>query len=371
MTAPRSTIVLTALLTAVPLLVAAGAQPAAAELPGTAAATTNGMIATFAWKPGAHISSPLDLVVMNADGSGAQVLVPAAATRSLCGFDLDWSPDGNRIAWASQSEVWAVDADGTDRTLLANGCVSHFQWAPGGATLAVEIDSRTGLLTVATGAFEWLRPCAYGELGATFSPDGTRMTVVATADCDQDPIGWGIYGFDVADGSLDARYADTNLPQPAARHARLPSRRASEWHPDPGHGAHLHGRRLRRRQLPPPRPDRAAGPTPDLYTVAATSDAPLVKVGSTSGEYELSERDGQLVTRRHPHPLLRRPQRLLPDLELRPLGHRALDHERQRHLSHEDLDAVEPRARLLQVELAAVHRRDHDVHARPSPRRRR
>ena len=220
MTAPRSTIVLTALLTAVPLLVAAGAQPAAAELPGTAAATTNGMIATFAWKPGAHISSPLDLVVMNADGSGAQVLVPAAATRSLCGFDLDWSPDGNRIAWASQSEVWAVDADGTDRTLLANGCVSHVEWAPDGATLAVEIDSRTGLLTVATGAFEWLRPCAYGELGATFSPDGTRMTGVGTADCDQDPIGWGIYGFDVADGSLDARYADTNLPRPAARHAR-------------------------------------------------------------------------------------------------------------------------------------------------------
>ena len=76
---------------------------------------TNGMIATFAWRPGAHISEELDLVVMKPDGSGAQVLVAAAARRSLCGFDLDWSPDGNRIAWASSGQVWTVKADGTDR----------------------------------------------------------------------------------------------------------------------------------------------------------------------------------------------------------------------------------------------------------------
>ena len=289
MTAPRSALATTALLLVAPLLVTAGVQPVAAEPPGAAAAPTNGMIATFAWKAGGHISEPLDLVVMNDDGSGAQVLVPAAAARSLCGFDLDWSPDGNRIAWASQSEVWTIDAYGTDRTLVGNGCVSHVEWAPDGATLAVEIDSRAGLLTVATGVFEWLRPCAYGDIGATFSPDGTRMAAVATADCDQDPGGWGIYGFNVADGSLDARYADTNMrSQPPGMLAAIPS--GSEWHPvqdtvltsmaDGSTGGSCH-----------PLGETGSWSNADLYTVAATSDAPLVKVGSTSGEYELSERD--------------------------------------------------------------------------------
>ena len=115
------------------------------------------------------------------------------------------------------------------------------------------------------------------------------MTAVATADCDQDPIGWGIYGFDVADGSLDARYADTNLrSQPPGMLAAIPS--GSEWHPtqdtvltsmaDGSAGGSCH-----------PLGQTGSWSNADLYTVAATRDAPLVKVGSTSGEYELSERD--------------------------------------------------------------------------------
>lgn len=282
----------TALVVVAPLLAAAGppALASGATSPTAAATPSNGMIAVFAWKAGAHISEDLDLVVMNADGSGAQVVVPGAATRSLCGFDLDWSPDGNRIAWASGGQVWTVRADGTERTNIATGCVSHVEWSPDGTTLALQIDSRAGLLTVETGVFRWLRSCAYGEPDATFSPDGSQMASVATADCDSDPIGWGIYGFEVADGTLDARYADTNLrSQPPNNHlAAIP--KGAEWHPtqptilttmrDGSEGGTCH----------------ALGQTgswnnSDLYTVAASSDSALVKVGSTSGEYALSESD--------------------------------------------------------------------------------
>ena len=265
--------------------------PVTAATSSTAAGpVTNGMIATFAWRSGAHISDELDLVVMKPDGSGAQVLVPAAAERSLCGFDLDWSPDGNRIAWASGGEVWSVRADGSDRVHLATGCVSHLDWSPDGSSLAVEIDSRTGLLSVPGGDFTWLRGCAYGELGATFSPDGSTMAAVATADCDEDPVGWGVYGVRVSDGTLDGRYADTNLRSqpPNNTLAAIPS--SAEWHPsaplvlvgmdDGSAGGTCH----------------ALGQTgqwsnSDLFTVAASADSPLVKVGSTSGEFELSERD--------------------------------------------------------------------------------
>ena len=192
------------------------------------------MIATFAWPAGpeVHISEPLDLVVMKPDGTGAQVLVPAAAERSLCGFDLDWSPDGNRIAWASGGQVRTVNADGTNVQHLADGCVSHLEWSPDGGTLAVEIDSRTGLLTVARRRLPLAAHLRVsGESGASFSPDGTTVSTVATADCDGDPIGWGVYGFDVADGALDARYADTNLrSQPPNNYLdAIPN--SAEWHP--------------------------------------------------------------------------------------------------------------------------------------------
>jgi len=217
-------------------------------------------------------------------------LVPEAAQRSLCGFDLDWSPDGNRIAWASGGQVWTVRPDGTDRKNIAPGCVSHLEWSPDGTTLLVQIDGRAGLLTVATGAFRWVRSCSYGELSATFSPDGSTIAAVATADCDEDPIGWGIYGFRVADGALDGRYADTNLRSqpPDNRLAAIPQ--GAEWHPtqptilttmaDGSDGGTCH-----------PLGQTGSWSNADLYTVQPSSDSPLVKVGSTSGEYELSEQD--------------------------------------------------------------------------------
>lgn len=284
---------LVALALAVPLLVVGSVQtaPSTASTSTTAAeVVTNGMIATFAWNDGAHISDPLDLVVMNADGSGAQVLVSGAAQRSLCGFDLDWSPDGNRIAWASGGEVWAIAADGTDRQKLADGCVSHLEWSPAGDTLAVEIDSRTGLLTVPGGGFTWLRDCNVGELGATFSPDGSTLSAVATQDCDGDPLGWGVYGFHAADGALDARYADTNLRSqpPNGMLAAIPS--SAEWHPsqdlilvgmdDGSEGGDCH-----------PLGQTGQWSNSDVFTVTPTVDSPLSKVGSTSGEFDLSERD--------------------------------------------------------------------------------
>ncbi len=283
-----------AALAVVPLLVIGPAQTASPSAPTARAAAagpaSNGMIATFAWKPGAHISDDLDLVVMKPDGSSAQVLVEAAARRSLCGFDLDWSPDGNRIAWASGGEVWSIKADGSDRQKVADGCVSHLEWSPDGGTLAVEIDSRTGMLSIPGGAFAWLRSCEYGELGATFSPDGSKVSAVATADCDTDPSGWGVYGFNVADGSLDARYADTNLRSqpPNGWLAAIPS--SADWHPsqdlilmtmaDGSEGGTCH----------------SIGQTggwnnSDLFTVTPSTDSPLTKVGATSGEFELSEHD--------------------------------------------------------------------------------
>ena len=267
------------------------ATPSAATASAPAAGpVTNGMIATFAWQPGAHISEELDLVVMKSDGTGAQVLVSDAATRSLCGFDLDWSPDGNRIAWASSGQVWTIKADGTDRQHLADGCVSHVEWSPDGGTLAVEIDSRTGLLSVPGGGFSWLRGCNYGELSATFSPDGSTMSAVATADCDSDPVGWGVYGFHVSDGTLDARYADTNLRGQPPNNTLDSIPNSAEWHPsqdlilvgmdDGSEGGTCH-----------PLGQTGQWSNSDLFTVPASADSPLTKVGSTSGEFDLSERD--------------------------------------------------------------------------------
>lgn len=274
----------------------AGADPAPtggheATITGPAVGpVTNGMIATFAWRPGAHISDDLDLVVMRADGSGSEVLVPSAASRSRCGFDLDWSPDGNRIAWASGSEVWSVNADGTDRRLLADGCVRHLDWSPDGTTLAVEIESRTGLLSVPGGDFRWLRSCEFGEMDASFSPDGSRLASVATWDCDQDPFGWGVYGFAHDTGALDGFYVDTNFrgQAPTLGWDAVPT--GAEWHPTQdlvltelddrwtGGSCHALG-------------EEGSWHNADLFTVPAIDGSSLTRIGSTSGEFDVHERD--------------------------------------------------------------------------------
>jgi Tol biopolymer transport system component len=76
-------------------------------------------------EPGVPVT--LAMYVANADGSDVRALTPA--TVELGWFD--WSPDGTRIAYASDTQVWVVDvASGERRRLIGTGPAFFSTWLP-------------------------------------------------------------------------------------------------------------------------------------------------------------------------------------------------------------------------------------------------
>jgi CubicO group peptidase (beta-lactamase class C family) len=96
-----------------------------------------------------------------------------------------WSPDGTRIAFVwghddvagfgETGELWAIDADGSNREQLLDGGVGYLAWSPDGTRIALELrgdEGHIGVLDLATGAVADLGPGYVPK----WSPDSTRLT---------------------------------------------------------------------------------------------------------------------------------------------------------------------------------------------------
>ena len=121
---------------------------------------------------------------MGADGSNPQRLTDL-------GFRPVWSPDGQRIVFGKNGTLWLIDADGSDLTPLTqydpqlNNQDYNPSWSPDGARLAFnrqvsrQNTSATEVWTVdADGTnLDRLTPNTLQEFDPQWAPDGTRIIV--------------------------------------------------------------------------------------------------------------------------------------------------------------------------------------------------
>ena len=82
-----------------------------------------------------QFDGPSQLRVMNADGTGVRVLLDGTGYHV---YNLAWSPDGERLAWAGSKGILVVGADGSGLTLaIPGGADPH--WSPDGTHIAYRI----------------------------------------------------------------------------------------------------------------------------------------------------------------------------------------------------------------------------------------
>ena len=122
------------------------------------------------WSPNgsklAYVSNG-DLVVIDSNGTGRRTLVADPDARSP-----SWSPDGRRLAfaheWNGRFAVYLMRADGTHRQLLVDGA-SAPAWSPDGTSIAYR--ARCGGVKLVT------------PDGRDVTPDGRDVTPAAASSC--------------------------------------------------------------------------------------------------------------------------------------------------------------------------------------------
>ena len=118
-----------------------------------------------------------DVWSINADGTGLTRLTDSPSLE----FDPSWSPDGTRIAYRSdrndESELWLMNADGSDRHRVARG--GFPAWSPDGSKIAYASPSSISIMN-ADGSGQRRVPHTDGGEYPSWSPDGTRIAFLRT-----------------------------------------------------------------------------------------------------------------------------------------------------------------------------------------------
>lgn len=117
-------------------------------------------------------------VVDQVSGSDRFVLKPSDSPREYDWFDIDWAPDGKRLAYVSTGRISLVNVNGTGRTLLRTGTVGHDHspsWSPDGAWIAYATRSRySSVYLIRPDGSQRTLLARYASAPA-WSPDGQRI----------------------------------------------------------------------------------------------------------------------------------------------------------------------------------------------------
>jgi glucan-binding YG repeat protein len=157
-----------------------------------------GMDAYPAWSPDgrkiAYLNGQSVIKIMNADGSGQQIVTPInynLNTPNFCGerFSLDWSPDGSKIVFQEFGNIVTVNVDGTNRQNVTNTPLreSEPSWGPTGLIAYDSTlwggDDINGLDIRTTDGGSY---AGYGyftcSISPDLSPDGTELAYIHSYD---------------------------------------------------------------------------------------------------------------------------------------------------------------------------------------------
>ena len=175
----------------------------------------------------AAAGQPYNIYVMNADGSGKTLLANGGNNRNP-----SWSPDGTKIVFESdrngQSDLYIMNADGTGlRALAAHAAFDAMPtWSPDGARIAFS-STRSGayriwVVNTDGSGLQMLSSIPY-SVYPSWSPDGKKLAFSASAD----NVWLDIYTVD-ADGSNEQLFVPG--------YGDMRDFLAASWSPD---GSHL------------------------------------------------------------------------------------------------------------------------------------
>lgn len=161
-----------------------------------------------------------DIFAMNADGSGQTQL-----TADIPAYEPAWSPDGDKFAYASNGDIFTMNADGSGQTNLTDisGVSEHSPaWSSDGARIAYTGSENGGYGDVfamnADGGGQTNLTGTPGDEGEpAWSPDGARIAYSAYITSG----GWKVFAMN-ADGGGQTNLIDTPADTTSDLQARDP-----------------------------------------------------------------------------------------------------------------------------------------------------
>ncbi len=191
-----------------------GASPAAGSSPAVPVPVPGEAWVAYQWLDAVGGDT---IYLVRPDGTGLHPLMPDVPGDEL---HPDWSPDGARIAYvrttpAGQSELWVVDADGTDARRLVDcsaPCneLNYPDWAPDGASIYYGLSADVtdgppatfgvGRVDVGTATVVLTRTDGMTAEQPRISPDGSTLADTRFQDILDETRGAAIFVADTQGG---------------------------------------------------------------------------------------------------------------------------------------------------------------------------